>query len=98
LSNLLSKPTTLVIIACDPNDDKTIYGYIVAELDQAAMILHWVYTKHSFRNFGMAKAMLAEIQTVDVKETRYSTKSRHSGGDMVYDPFTLWRHINEHAK
>ncbi len=41
-----------VFIACDPEDEDQIYGYIVGELDRA--ILHWVYVKQRFRKVNVA--------------------------------------------
>lgn len=96
ISRLLEKPTTLAIIACDPDDESTIYGYIIAELDTSGMVLHWVYTKHSLRGFGVAKALVDEIATVQVDRTYYTTRTRQAADrDMIYDPYLLWRHLNE---
>lgn len=93
ISRLLEKPTTLAIVACDPNDESTIYGYIIAELDASDMVLHWIYTKHSFRGFGLARALVDEIATVKVDRTYYTTRTRQaSDKEMIYDPFKLWRH------
>lgn len=96
ISRLLSKPTTIAIIACDPEDAKTIYGYAVAEVDASNMVLHYFYVKHPLRGFGIAKALEAELNTVNVTQTVYSSKTRHvAKRNYIYDPYTLWRHLNE---
>lgn len=93
ISNILSNPATITIVACDPNDAKSIFGYVVAELGQATMTFHWVYTKHPYRNFGLARALETEINSVKVDKTYYSSKSRLARKEYTYDPFKLWEKL-----
>jgi hypothetical protein len=93
ISNILSNPATLCIVACDPNDSKSIFGYVVAELGQASMTFHWCYVKHPLRNFGLARALEAEINSVKVDKTYYSSKSRLARKEYIYNPFELWKFL-----
>lgn len=52
-----------VLIACNPDDPGQIYGYAVgcAKPEPDHSVLHWVYVKHPFRNFGIAKALVHDV-------------------------------------
>jgi hypothetical protein len=52
---------TNVLLACDPVDPGVIWGYLVGASDgQGFGVVHWVYTKHALRKFGIARALLAQ--------------------------------------
>lgn len=61
---IISRPSTLSLIASDVGDDSTIFGFVISELcqlpfdDEAKQCLHYVYVKNSFRSFGIGKALL----------------------------------------
>jgi hypothetical protein len=47
-----------ILVACDPQDDHMIIGYLVHEpMDR---IVHFVYVKRALRSFGVCRAMLEE--------------------------------------
>jgi GNAT superfamily N-acetyltransferase len=46
-----------VYIACNSNDVSQIYGYIVGEYIENALVIHYLYVKHSFRKLGVGKAL-----------------------------------------
>lgn len=52
---------SLVTVICDPEDANHIYGYAVYELINTNLILHYIYIKFSYRNFGLAKDCLKTI-------------------------------------
>jgi len=97
VSHLIENPTALIIIACDPEDDSTIFGYAVSEFDQAIvnppLIFHWIYVKHSVRNFGIGRALEAKLKTIEHSGLINSTRSALASSEYVYDPFTLWKFI-----
>ena len=57
LDELLSK--SKVIIACKDDDEDLIFGYIVFE----PHIMHYVYVKEPFRNYGIGKRLIQEVKT-----------------------------------
>lgn len=46
-----------ILVACDPEDDEIIYGYVLYEDDA----VHWVYVKYLFRKQGLATLLLSAI-------------------------------------
>jgi hypothetical protein len=81
---ILSDPNTVAHIACAPDDDSQIFGYIVG----SAGVCHWVYVKHPFRTFGLARDLVALIQP-----KVHTTKARPSSliGNSVYNPYEQWK-------
>jgi len=59
LQDLLQSCTTLV--ACSESDPTEIYGFITAEYQDGALVLHYIYVKHTFRNLGIAGQLLAQF-------------------------------------
>lgn len=50
-----------VLVACQPDDDDAIIGWTVVEPRNDRMLVHYVYVKHPFRRFGVAKTLLAPL-------------------------------------
>ena len=50
--------TCRVDIACDPEDENDIYGYLVWDIQDGQQIIHWVYVKSKWKNMGFAGALL----------------------------------------
>lgn len=48
------------VIACSVNDVAEIYGYICYQEVESTMVFHYAYVKHTFRNLGIAKELVAE--------------------------------------
>lgn len=86
IENLLNDPLTAVVVACSPDDPEQIFGYCVATIADTGNVLHWVYIKHPFRKFGIARDMVGKVSPVV-----HTTKARPSAalGNSVYDPFAL---------
>lgn len=53
IDNILTKPDTTVLVACLPEDERFIAGYIVFE----PTILHYVYTRGPLKLFGIARCL-----------------------------------------
>jgi len=95
IDNLIADPNTRCIVACDPGMPGQIFGYAVGELDGADLDIHWIYTKHTFRNFGLMRAMEAELKKLPHTKVCYSTRTKitdklNSSRQYEYDPFLLW--------
>lgn len=54
-----------VLVACDPDDPDTIVGWACAEAMPGALVLHYVYVKHAFRRFGIARALVRALQAAE---------------------------------
>lgn len=51
IERIFKDPSTVVNIACNPEDENQIYGYIVG--GTVGPVVHWVYVKHPFRGAGI---------------------------------------------
>jgi len=95
IDRLLCSPTTRVVVACDPGMPGQIFGYGVAEAVGDSLHLHWIYTKHPFRNFGILKDIEAELLKVPHATVSYSIRTKitdklNQKRQYNYDPFVLW--------
>ena len=64
IERLLKK--SYILVACSVEDPSQIYGYVVFEKHEAApLCMHYVYTKHLFRKFGVAKRLISHINPTD---------------------------------
>lgn len=59
VAEILERPTTRAVVACDAEDAETIYGFAIAEPDQR--IAHWVHVKHTMRRNGIARDLMGAI-------------------------------------
>ncbi len=48
-----------LVIACNPEDQTQIYGYIVAEVINGIFTVHYTYVKHTYRKLGIANLLLS---------------------------------------
>jgi hypothetical protein len=84
--------TSTVLVLCDAEDVTNIYGYICAEKIDGIFVLHYVYIKHPYRTFGLAKFLLNQFnhETGSAAMTSHMTRI---GGDLapkygfVYSPY-----------
>lgn len=94
---ILEDPTTRVLVACGQDDEDAIYGYAVGQQIGAALIFHWVYVKHSLRNFGIGRNLEAGIKAAIPHESvAYTLRTKLTDiltrkDPYVYNPFILWR-------
>lgn len=47
-----------VLMAVDPKDNDSIFGYLVYQWADGQFVIHYVYTKHTFRNKGVAQYLI----------------------------------------
>lgn len=98
LESILSKAA--IVIVCDPEDEETVFGYGVAESKGDTLVIHWVYTKHSFRGHGVGKAVEEALLQIPHKRVIYTCRTRltdtfNKTRNYTYNPFLLWSHVNE---
>lgn len=76
-----------VKVACLKEDPSIILGYVVLSPDQTT--LHWVFTKKSWRNIGIAKSLVP----TSIKKVTHLTKLGidlvNKKGNIEFDPFSL---------
>jgi hypothetical protein len=53
--------TANVLIICDQKNSTDIYGYICAEIIDNIFVVHYMYIKHTYRLFGLAKIMMEQF-------------------------------------
>lgn len=97
IKRILEDKTSHVLMACDPDDDESLYGYVVAQTIGAALIFHWVYVKHPLRNFGIGRNLELAVKThVPHESIAYSLRTKLTDiltrkESYVYNPFVLWK-------
>jgi hypothetical protein len=96
IENILNK--SIVIVACDPNDEDTVFAYGVAEVRGGDLVFHWFYCKHAFRNFGVVRAIEDEFKTIVHDRVVYTARSKVTDAAMIkrkynYDPFIMWSYV-----
>lgn len=95
INRLVASPNVRCVVACDPGMPGQIFGYGVAETVGDDLYLHWVYTKHPFRNFGLGKAIESELKKYPHTSVKYSIRTKitdnlNNSRNYTYDPFNLW--------
>jgi GNAT superfamily N-acetyltransferase len=61
--------TTQVLVACDPQDEDTIYGFACGEKQLARALLHYVWVKPPFRRQGIASLLVGQLLGTSPAET-----------------------------
>lgn len=83
-----------VVVACNTEDSSQIFGFLCGQHVENIFCLHYIYVKHSFRNLGIAKAMLNSFShdpstaSVYTHHTRVAEKVAPKY-NMVYHPYLL---------
>lgn len=81
-----------VLVACQPDDVKVIYGYLVFE----PRLLHYCFIKEAFRFSGIAKALVVKAMGVQNLHV-YSHHTSHlkpileKYPFLTYNPFVLYK-------
>ena len=61
VERITTRPTTRIRIACLPDDDSVILGYIVIEQMPDKPCIHFAYVKPAFRGNGILTAFLSDL-------------------------------------
>lgn len=86
----------VALLACDPEDEQVIYGFIVGENHPDQDILHYILVKEAFQNFGVARELINAFRknksasyTHLTKNIRGAKRGTHSlfGYDALYAPY-----------
>ena len=89
IAEILARPRTRTIVACDPARPELVYGFVCAERG----VLHWLYVKESMQGNGLGRALLERAGlaagAVCSHWTRTATRLVKRGAPWRYDPFLL---------
>lgn len=79
-----------VLVACQPDDEDAIVGWAAVEPGGIPTV-HYVYVKHPFRRYGVAKALLSPLKGESVAYTHETPALRRLPipTGWVYDPYLL---------
>lgn len=95
IHNILAKATTIVITA--PDDDQHLFGYLVYEVKDGALTLHFVYTKLVYRNLKLIKTIVEQLKSqlqlaTDIIFCTHLPKSYQSlkgKKEIIFNPYLL---------
>ncbi|MEZ0209216.1 MAG: hypothetical protein ACAH17_03525 [Candidatus Paceibacterota bacterium] len=96
VEKILKRATCLV--ATDPADPATIYGYLVFERIDGILTIHYSYVKHTFRAMGVLRQLLKSFEH-DWNNAGLFTHSTILGArlslkyNLVYHPYILFNHL-----
>ncbi len=95
IESILNKSNSIVLVACDQFNPDMILAYLVAEWAAPRVYIHWAYTKHGLRSYGLAKALFATLKEYLTDEalivthmTPYALRFTTKQG-LKYEPI-LW--------
>jgi len=95
IERALLRPSIRIVIACDPSEEDMIYGFGIGEVIDSTLCLHYIYVKHSFRQFGIGRALEAELHKLPHTDRVYTCAATLSPKLLrthpyTYNPFLLW--------
>lgn len=96
--SIFRDPNSFTIIACDPAEPDVVFGYLFGEKIGEDLVIHWAYSKHAFRGFGLGKAMEEEFLKIPHRAVYYSMRTRVTDSlmktrDYTFDPTYMWSHV-----
>lgn len=87
------------IVACDPEDPATLYGFAAGWDDLGVGVAHYVYVMQTRRGMGLARALVRELGTACGRTIAAYSHSTVQGAGLArrlriaHDPFALVRLI-----
>ena len=98
ITKILQQPGLKAVVACNPDDEDQIYGYLIAEdhhIVPDLRLLHWLYVKGPLRRFGIAKALLESVNDNSRKNVHYTHKTKlveflDKDNQWIYNPYYCW--------
>lgn len=96
IEGILANPNSKVAIACNSEDPEQIYGYIVFDSFglHEPLVIHWIYCKHPFRNFGVGKlleqvALKSSPSVVTYTHSTKLTSKLLKNRTYIYNPYFI---------
>ncbi len=91
IEKLLQK--SQVLIACDPADANQLYGYIVFQIIDGVLVVHYAYIKHSFRKMGLLRLLTSSLNLANGGFFTYNTLAGSklaAAKKFVYNPYLAY--------
>lgn len=82
---ILSRPDTTVRVLCDPEDEDTIYGYIILGQN----LIHWCHVKEPWRLKGYANLLLGNQKIDTVTHVSKPGNAIRKKNVWTFDPFKI---------
>lgn len=84
--------TSKTYVACSASDSTEIYGFICGEHIGTTFVLHYIYVKHTFRNLGIGRQLLAQFPVDDSGVSFYTHQTgvaakQAAAYHMMYNPY-----------
>lgn len=91
LDSIMSRPGTVVSVACLDDDEDVILGYAVSRKVSTDHVLDWVFVKTAWRKIGIARSLVPSGITVvtHLTKTGKSALSKFPKSP-IFDPFLVW--------
>jgi len=83
ISNILFDPKVKVIVACDEQNPSWLVGYAVIKNEA----LYWIYVKRDYREKGIAKLLLNNVEIKVVKSVTKIGKPIAEKKKLIFNPF-----------
>ncbi len=89
-----------IIVAVDPHNPADIYGYLCFEHIDGLLVIHYGYTKHTFRCMGVFRQLIKHTNQDFNNVSLYSHSSIMASilakqYNLVYNPYILVNHMDE---
>lgn len=90
IEQLLDRDGVVILIACNPEKETQIFGYIVVEENFETPVVHWLYVKQPFRStvhdkWGIARALMGFCGISRNTEFYYTFRSASAGSLTASD-------------
>lgn len=94
IESIINSPNLVSLVACDPQDESQIFGYLIGENMGEGFVLHWVYVKYPFRRFGVARLLLNAARQAVPGWLQYSHAGKSydqltRNKDYIYNPYII---------
>jgi hypothetical protein len=63
-------------MACNPDNEDELYGYVVAEFLSDIVVIHWVYCKQEHRRKGFGGQLVKKVLADSTLPVHYSHYTR----------------------
>lgn len=83
IATILARPDTSLNVACLKESDDVILGYSITQPN----ILHFVFVKYTWRDMGIARALVPEDTVFATHITRHGTFTKPP--HIRFNPFKL---------
>jgi GNAT superfamily N-acetyltransferase len=84
IENILADERSVTLVACSPDSDTFLYGFICARPPD---VLHWLYVKQAFRGNGFASVLMYKAGIIygHVRTSHWSAAAQRMQ-EVAYDP------------